>query len=71
MLDFINVNNLDVELRWVMPRMNTKTAQKYFQTVKNQVTVGFLAGVPTLLDEKKIEGSTNILSYLKNKYKTL
>lgn len=70
--DFIQANNLDVDQRWVLARMDTKTYDKYYITVSSGLRVDDIAGVPTLHDEGGVfEGSTKIIAHLKDKYKLL
>ena len=70
--DFINASNLDVEARWVLPRMDLSTATRYHIIVSSGLRVDQLAGVPTLVDgDQVIQSSTAIINHLKNKYKAI
>jgi hypothetical protein len=70
--DFIGANRIDVEARWVLPRMEADTAIRYHVLVATGARVDRLAGVPTLVDgDQVIQGSTPIIAYLKNKYKAV
>ena len=70
--DFIGANGLDVEARWVLPRMDVETATRYHVIVSSGLRVDRLAGVPTLVDgDQVIQGSTPIIDHLKNKYKAI
>ena len=70
--DFIGANRIDVEARWVLPRMDVGTAERYHVLVASGARVDRLAGVPTLVDgDKVVQGSTAIIDYLKIKYKAV
>jgi len=70
--DFIGKNNLDVEARWVLPRMDVNTCERYHVIVASGARVNKLAGVPTLVDGTTVvQGSTPIVAYLTNKYKVV
>lgn len=70
--DFIRANKLDVEVSWVLPRMDTTTYDKYHHVIASGVRVDGLGGVPTLVDgEVTKQGSTEIIQYLTFKYISL
>jgi len=68
--DFLGKTQIEVDSRWVLPRMDVNTCERYHVIVASGARVDRLAGVPTLVDEGKvIQGSTRIIAYLTNKYK--
>ena len=67
--DFIGAHQLDVELRWVLPRMDVRTYAKYHVIVASGARVDKLDGVPTLVDgDVVLQGSRDIIAHLTNKY---
>jgi hypothetical protein len=70
--DFLGKTKIEVETRWVLPRMELDTCERYHVIVASGARVDKLAGVPTLVDgDKVIQGSTPIMAYLTNKYKAV
>lgn len=68
--DFINEHRLAVDNRWVLPRMDA-TYLRYHVVIATGARVDDLIGVPTLVDgDRVIRGSTDIIAYLTNKYKS-
>jgi hypothetical protein len=69
--DFIRSNALDIDTRWVLARMDPMTCERYHVAVRTSNIVTGLGGVPTLVDGTTVvQGSSHIINYLTNKYKS-
>lgn len=71
-MDWINANDVDVDIKWVLPAIDVDTAQRYYRVVSTGVELRWLHGVPTLIDEaQRVEGADDIISHLTNKHNTI